>query len=149
MAAAGLAWLAGWPGYLARLDWARRAWASPVGWLGWPAWLAGWPGWLGSTGRGGPGPRPWAGWAGQPGWLAPGQRVSLWVAPPASENSFSAPFVLSRNVLIESVSQDEGFAADRTVRQVNLLVARKDIPGIIHALSNSYYLHLVPEMSDP
>ena len=86
---------------------------------------------------------------GQPGWLVPGQRVSLWVAPPASENSFSAPFVLSRNVLIESVSQDEGFAADRTVRQVDLLVAHTDIPGIIHALSNSYYLHLVPEMSDP
>ena len=82
---------------------------------------------------------------GEPAWLAPGQRVVLWVAPPASENSFSAPFVLSGNVLIDSVSKDEGFAADGAFRQVNIVVAHQDVPGVIHALANKYFLYLVPE----
>ena len=82
---------------------------------------------------------------GEPAWLAPGRRVVLWVAPPASENSFSAPFVLSGNVLIESVSKDEGFAADGAIRQVDIVVAHQDVPGVIHALANKYFLYLVPE----
>ena len=82
---------------------------------------------------------------GEPAWLTPGQRVVLWVAPPASENSFSAPFVLSGNVLIESVSKDEGFAADGAFRQVNIVVAHQDVPGVVHALANKYFLYLVPE----
>jgi hypothetical protein len=82
---------------------------------------------------------------GEPAWLTPGQRVVLWVAPPASENSFSAPFVLSANVLIDSVSKDEGFAADGAFRQVNIVVAYQDVPGVVHALANKYFLYLVPE----
>jgi hypothetical protein len=83
---------------------------------------------------------------GEPAWLTPGQRVVLWVAPPASENSFSAPFVLSANVLIDSVSRDEGFAADGAFRQVSVLVSAKDVPGVVHALANKYFLYLVPEI---
>jgi len=82
---------------------------------------------------------------GEPAWLTPGRRVVLWVAPPASENSFSAPFVLSGNVLIESVSKDEGFAADGAFRKVNIVVAHRDVPGVVHALANKYFLYLVPE----
>ena len=82
---------------------------------------------------------------GEPAWLTPGRRVVLWVAPPASENSFSAPFVLSANALIESVSKDEGFAADGAFRQVNIVVAHQDVPGVVHALANKYFLYLVPE----
>lgn len=81
---------------------------------------------------------------GEPVWLTPGRRVTLWVAPPASENSFSAPFVLSPNVLIDTVSRDEGFAADEAFRQVNVLVSPRDIPGVVHALANRYFLYLVP-----
>ena len=81
---------------------------------------------------------------GEPVWLIPGRRVTLWVAPPASENSFSAPFVLSANVVIDSVSRDEGFAADGAFRQVNVLVPPRDIPGVVHALANKYFLYLVP-----
>lgn len=83
---------------------------------------------------------------GQPIWLTPGQRVVLWVAPPASENSFSAPFVLSPNVLIDSVTRDEGFAADGALRQVSVLVSQEDVPSLVHALSNRYFLYLVPEL---
>ena len=82
---------------------------------------------------------------GQPEWLAAGQRVTLWVAPPASENSFSAPFVLSSNVLINSVNRDDGFASDGAIRQVDVLVLHQDVPGVVHALANKYFLYLVPE----
>ena len=83
---------------------------------------------------------------GEPTWLTPGQRAVLWVAPQASENSFSAPFVLSGNVLIDAVSSDQGFAADGALRQVNLMVAHRDVPGVLHALANKYFLYLVPDM---
>ena len=81
---------------------------------------------------------------GRPPWLNPGQRVVLWVAPPISENSFSAPFVLSPNALIESVIQDEGFAADGTLRMVTMRVSGEDLPGVVHALANNYFLYPVP-----
>ena len=84
---------------------------------------------------------------GEPIWLIRGQRVTLWVAPPAAENSFSAPFVLSANVLIDSVNRDDGFAADGAFRQVNVLVSPRDIPGVVHALANKYFLYLVPVVS--
>ena len=83
---------------------------------------------------------------GQPAWLAPGRPVTLWVAPPASENSFSAPFVVSANVVIESVSREEGFAIDEGVRQVSVMVRSEDIPDVLHALANGYFLALVPQM---
>lgn len=82
---------------------------------------------------------------GEPFWLSAGQRVVLWVAPPASENAYSAPFVLSGNAVIESVSRDEGFASDGVLRQVSILVSSEDVPGVIHALANRYFLYLVPE----
>lgn len=82
---------------------------------------------------------------GQPAWLAPGRRVTLWVASPASENSFSAPFVVSANVMIESVSREGGFAIDEGVRQVSVLVGSEDIPDVLHALANGYFLALVPQ----
>ena len=82
---------------------------------------------------------------GEPAWLSPGQRVVLWVAPPASENSFSAPFVLSPNVLIESVIREEGFAAEGSLRHVDVLVSSRDVPGVVHALANRYFLYVVPQ----
>lgn len=83
---------------------------------------------------------------GQPAWLTPGQRVTLWVAPPSSENSYSAPRVVSANVLIESVTKDDGFASEGLSRQVSVLVGSQDIPDVLHALANKYFLTLVPHV---
>ena len=83
---------------------------------------------------------------GQPAWLTPGQRVTLWVAPPSSENSYSAPRVVSANVLIESVTKDDGFASDGLSRQVSVLVGSQDISDVLHALANRYFLTLVPHV---
>jgi len=81
---------------------------------------------------------------GQPDWLQPGGLVQLWVAPPAGENAFSGPFVLSPEGVIERVSQDEGFAADGSLSMVDIRLPTRDVPGVIHALANRYFLHLVP-----
>jgi len=81
---------------------------------------------------------------GAPGWLVPGNRAELWVGPPASENSFSAPFVLSPEVIIDSVTFDDGFASDAATSRVDLRLPRRDIPSVVHAIANRYFLHLTP-----
>ncbi len=82
---------------------------------------------------------------GEPEWLQVGTLVEVWVAPPASENSFSAPFILSPEAVIERVSQEEGFAADGAASMVDIRVPVRDVPGLIHALANRYFLHLTPK----
>jgi hypothetical protein len=81
---------------------------------------------------------------GTPAWLRAGSIVQLWVAPPASENSFSAPFVLSPEVIIDQVALEEGFAADGASSRVDLRIPARDVPGVVHALANAYFLHLTP-----
>ena len=81
---------------------------------------------------------------GQPQWLTRGQVVQIWVAPPVSENSFSAPFILSPEAVIARVSQDEGFAANGRESLVDIRVPSRDVPAMIHALANQYFVHLAP-----
>jgi hypothetical protein len=81
---------------------------------------------------------------GTPTWLRAGNVVQLWVAPPASENSFSAPFVLSPEVIINHVAFEEGFAADGASSRVDLRIPARDVPGVVHALANAYFLYLTP-----
>ncbi|MFT6973863.1 MAG: hypothetical protein ACJAV4_001100 [Pontimonas sp.] len=81
---------------------------------------------------------------GTPAWLRAGRVVQLWVAPPAPENSFSAPFVLSPEVIIDQVTPEEGFAADGASSRIDLRIPARDVPGVVHALANAYFLHLTP-----
>ena len=81
---------------------------------------------------------------GSPSWLQRGARVEIWVAPPASENSFSAPFILSPEAVVDSIAVDEGFAADGASSRVDLRIPLRDASDAIHALANGYFLHLTP-----
>ncbi len=81
---------------------------------------------------------------GQPEWLQSGAVAELWVAPLATENSFLAPFVLAPEVTILRVNKDEGFAADAITTRVEVLVPRRHMAGVIHALANRYFIHLGP-----
>lgn len=81
---------------------------------------------------------------GQPEWLVAGARAELWVSPAAAENSFLAPFVLAPEVTLVRVAKDEGFAADSVTTRVDLLVPRRHMPGVVHALANRYFIHLSP-----
>ena len=81
---------------------------------------------------------------GSPSWLHRGAAVEIWVATPASENSFSAPFILSPEAVIDAIAVDEGFAADGASSRVDLRIPLRDAPDAIHALANGYFLHLTP-----
>jgi hypothetical protein len=81
---------------------------------------------------------------GQPTWLRQGAVAELWVAPPEGANGFGAPFVVSPSVAIIAVSRDDGFAADALTSSVDVLVPRRHLPSVIHALANSFYVSLTP-----
>jgi hypothetical protein len=81
---------------------------------------------------------------GRPEWLQPGATATFWVQPPSAENSFGEPFVLAPTVLVLAVSTDEGFAADATTSQVDLLVSRRALPGVLHAIANNFHVSLTP-----
>ena len=71
---------------------------------------------------------------GRPEWLQPGATATFWVQPPSAENSFGEPFVLAPAVVVLAVSTDDGFAADAMTSQVDLLVSRRALPGVLHAI---------------
>jgi hypothetical protein len=52
--------------------------------------------------------------------------------------------VLAPTVLVLAVSTDEGFAADATTSQVDLLVSRRALPGVLHAIANKFHVSLTP-----
>jgi hypothetical protein len=81
---------------------------------------------------------------GRPDWLQPGATATFWVQPPSGENSFGEPFVLTPTVLVLAVSTDDGFAADATTSQVDLLVSRRALPGVLHAIANDFHISLTP-----
>lgn len=81
---------------------------------------------------------------GSPAWLRPGAVAELWVAPPEGANGFGAPFVVSPRVAIIAVSRDDGFAADALSSRVDVLVPRRHLPSVIHAVANGFYVQLTP-----
>jgi hypothetical protein len=81
---------------------------------------------------------------GRPEWLQPGAMATFWVQPPSGENSFGEPFVLTPAVLVLAVSTDDGFAADATTSQIDLLVSRRALPGVLHAIANDFHISLTP-----
>lgn len=81
---------------------------------------------------------------GRPEWLHPGATATFWVQPPSGENSFGEPFVLSPTVLVLAVSTDDGFAVDASTSQVDLLVSRRALPGVLHAIANDFHISLTP-----
>jgi hypothetical protein len=81
---------------------------------------------------------------GQPAWLTAGAVTELWVAPTDAGNAFTEPFVLSPRVSIVAVSIEEGFAANGAASRVDVLVPRRDLPGVIHALANGFFITMTP-----
>lgn len=81
---------------------------------------------------------------GRPEWLQPGATATFWVQPPSAENSFGEPFVLAPAVVVLAVSTDDGFAADATTSQVDLLVSWRALPGVLHAIANNFHISLTP-----
>lgn len=81
---------------------------------------------------------------GRPVWLRAGAVAELWVSPPQGANGFGSPFVVSPSVVVTSVSSDDGFAADALSARVDVLVPRRDLPSVVHALANGFFIALTP-----
>lgn len=81
---------------------------------------------------------------GEPVWLRPGAVAELWVSPPEGANGFGAPFVVSPRVVVTAVSREDGFAANSLSSRADVLVPRRDLPGVIHALANGFFISLTP-----
>lgn len=81
---------------------------------------------------------------GTPAWLRAGALAELWVASPEGANGFGAPFVVSPEVVVTAVFQDDGFAADSLSSRVDVLVPRRHLPSVIHALANGFFMSLTP-----
>jgi hypothetical protein len=79
---------------------------------------------------------------GSPAWLRSGVVAELWVSPHGPNNSFSPPFVVSPEVVVVAVSREDGFAADQTTSRVDVLVPRRHLPEVLHALANKHAIHL-------
>ena len=81
---------------------------------------------------------------GEPAWLRPGAVAELWVSPPEGANGFGAPFVVSPRVVVTAVSREDGFAANSLSSRADILVPRRDLPGVIHALANGFFISVTP-----
>lgn len=79
---------------------------------------------------------------GSPAWLRSGVVAELWVSPHGPNNSFAPPFVVSPEVVVVAVSREDGFAADQTTSRVDVLVPRRHLPEVLHALANKHAIHL-------
>jgi hypothetical protein len=79
---------------------------------------------------------------GSPAWLRSGVVAELWVSPHSANNSFAPPFVVSPEVVVVAVSREDGFAADQTTSRVDVLVPRRHLPAVLHALANKHMIHL-------
>jgi hypothetical protein len=79
---------------------------------------------------------------GSPAWLVVGAVAELWVSPGSDTNSYSPPFVVSPEVVVVQVTRDDGFAADQTSSRVDILVPRRNLPAVLHAVANRDVVHL-------
>ena len=79
---------------------------------------------------------------GNPAWLRSGVVAELWVSPLADTNSYAPPFVVSPQVVVVDVTREDGFAADQTTSRVDVLIPRRHLPSVLHALANQHVLHL-------
>ena len=81
---------------------------------------------------------------GNPAWLRQGAVAEMWVSPLGDNNSFRPPFVVSPEVVIVQVSREDGFAADQTTSLVDVLVPRRHLSSVLHALANNHVIHVTP-----
>lgn len=81
---------------------------------------------------------------GNPAWLSSGVVAELWVSPLADTNTYAPPFVVSPQVVVADVTREDGFAADQTTSRVDVLIPRRHLPSVLHALANKHVLHLTP-----
>lgn len=76
--------------------------------------------------------------------VRPGDALDLWSAPALDAGRFGAPVVIASGTqLVRSVS-DEGIVTGAEAGRIELLVPRRDVARILHALANGDALSAIP-----
>lgn len=76
--------------------------------------------------------------------VRPGDALDLWSAPAIEAGRFGAPIVIASSAQLVRTVTDEGIVASGEGGRVELLVPRRDIARILHALANGDALAAVP-----
>ena len=80
-------------------------------------------------------------------WLAAGRLVDVWVSPPREDQQFSVPAVAAPGARIVQTRSQEGFASNPDIVRVDLVVDRRDLPGLVHARANGFNIQLSPALT--
>jgi hypothetical protein len=76
--------------------------------------------------------------------VRPGDSFDLWSAPALDAGRFGAPAVIASETQLVRVIADEGIVSTAQAGQIELLIARRDVARILHALANGDALSAVP-----
>lgn len=76
--------------------------------------------------------------------VRPGDSLDLWSAPALDAGRFGAPAVIASETQLVRVIADEGIVSTVQAGQIELLIARRDVARILHALANGDALSAVP-----
>lgn len=76
--------------------------------------------------------------------VRPGDSLDLWSAPALDAGWFGAPAVIASETQLVRVIADEGIVSTTQAGQIELLIARRDVARILHALANGDALSAVP-----
>lgn len=76
--------------------------------------------------------------------VRPGDLLDLWSAPALDAGRFGAPVVIASDAQLVRSIDEEGIVSTTAAGRVELLVARRDVARILHALANGDALSVVP-----
>ncbi len=76
--------------------------------------------------------------------VRPGDPLDLWSAPALEAGRFGAPAVIASETQLVRVVVDDGIVSAGQAGRVELLIARRDVARILHALANGDALSAVP-----
>lgn len=76
--------------------------------------------------------------------VRPGDSLDLWSAPALDAGQFGAPVVIASDTQLVRVVADDAIVAGAEAGRVELLVARRDVARILHALANGDAVSAVP-----
>lgn len=76
--------------------------------------------------------------------VRPGDALDLWSAPALDAGRFGAPAVIASGTQLVRTVIDEGIVTGAEAGRVELLVPRRDVARILHALANGDALSAIP-----
>ncbi|MFM2353692.1 MAG: hypothetical protein RLZZ608_1098 [Actinomycetota bacterium] len=76
--------------------------------------------------------------------VRPGDALDLWSAPALDAGQFGAPVVIASDAQLVRLVTDDAIVSTGQAGRIELLIARRDVARILHALANGDALSAVP-----